>query len=49
MNKFNHQQAGKIYKPAFKSSKIDLSVYELAHDPNFEKTIFEVKYKFSKN
>ena len=49
MNRPNHQQAVKIYKPAFKPTKIDLSVYNLAHDPIFEKTIFEVKYKFSKN
>jgi len=49
MTTLNHQQVGKIYKPVFKPTKIDLSVYELAHDPNFEKTIFEVKYKFSKN
>jgi hypothetical protein len=47
MNKTNHQQAGKIYNPAFKPTKIDMSVYNLAHDPNFEKTIFKVKYKFS--
>ncbi len=45
----NHQQKQTIYKPNHKVCEFENEAYKIAHDKNFEKTIFEVKYKFFKN
>jgi hypothetical protein len=45
----NHQRKQTIYKPNHEVCEFENEAYKIAHDKNFEKTIFEVKYKFSKN